>query len=82
VTPVLFQIFTNKMVFLSQALVADASNPNYSGGRDQEDQGSQPAPANTSKDPISKKALHKNRASGVKVKVLSSRPSTTKRKER
>jgi hypothetical protein len=35
----------------SQALVAHACNPNYSGGRDQEDHSSQ--------DPISKKKQHK-----------------------
>jgi hypothetical protein len=39
--------------------VAHACNPNYSGGRDQEDQGSKPALANSLKDSISKKAITK-----------------------
>jgi hypothetical protein len=34
--------------------VAHACNPSYSGGRDQEDQGSQPAQANSTRNPISK----------------------------
>jgi hypothetical protein len=41
-------------LFLSWVLVAYASNPSYSGGRDQENHSSKPAPANSSKDPISK----------------------------
>jgi hypothetical protein len=36
-------------------LVAHASNPNYSGGRDQEDRSSKPAWANSLQDPVSKK---------------------------
>jgi hypothetical protein len=43
----------------SWALVAQAYNPNYSGGRDQEDGGSKPAWANSSQDPISKKPITK-----------------------
>jgi hypothetical protein len=34
--------------------VAHAYNPSYSGGRDQEDCGSKPAQANSSRDPILK----------------------------
>jgi hypothetical protein len=34
-------------------------NPNYSGGRDQEDHSSKPALANSSQDPISKKSIIK-----------------------
>jgi hypothetical protein len=49
--------------------VAHACNPNYSGGRDQEDPGSKPAQANSSQDPILKKAFTnthtQNRAGGV-----------------
>jgi hypothetical protein len=45
--------------------VAHACNPSYSGGRDQEDQGSKPAQANSSQDLILKKILHKNRTGGV-----------------
>jgi hypothetical protein len=43
--------------------VTHAWNPNYSGGRDQEDQGSKPAQANSSRDFISKTT--KQRADGV-----------------
>jgi hypothetical protein len=43
---------------LSWAPVAHFCNPSYSGGRDQEDLGSEPAQANSSQDPISKN-LHK-----------------------
>jgi hypothetical protein len=39
--------------------VAHACNPNYSGGRDQEDRSSKPAKTNTSGDPILKKIFHK-----------------------
>jgi hypothetical protein len=40
-------------------LVAHACNPTYSVGRDQEDHGSKPAQANSSRDPISKKPITK-----------------------
>jgi hypothetical protein len=39
--------------------VAHVCNPSCSGGRDQENRGSKPACANSSRDPISKKTLHK-----------------------
>jgi hypothetical protein len=39
--------------------VAQACNPSYSGGRDQEDHGLKPAQVNSSQDPISKKNHHK-----------------------
>jgi hypothetical protein len=45
--------------------VAHTCNPNYSGGRDQEDCSSKPAQENSSQDPISKKTYHKKRAGGV-----------------
>jgi hypothetical protein len=41
-------------VSLSWALVAEACNPSYLGGRDQEDSGSKPAQANSSQDHILK----------------------------
>jgi hypothetical protein len=44
--------------------VAHTYNPSYSRGRDQEDYGSKPAQANSSRDPISKNPLQK-RAGGV-----------------
>jgi hypothetical protein len=46
-------------------LVAHAYNPSYLGGRDQEDRGLKPARANSLRDPISKKNLHKNRTGVV-----------------
>jgi hypothetical protein len=49
--------------------VAHSCNPSYSGGRDQEDHGSKPTQANCQPDPISKKTLHKKRASGVALGV-------------
>jgi hypothetical protein len=65
---------------LSQAPVAHACNPSYSGGRDQEDQGLKPACANSSQDSISKmpntkKAGRVAQVSG-KCEALSSNHST------
>jgi hypothetical protein len=40
--------------------VAHICNPSYSGGRDQEAQGSKPAQANGLQDPILKKSITKN----------------------
>jgi hypothetical protein len=51
--------------FLSWMLIAHAYNPSYSGGRDQKDRGSNPAQANSSRDPISEKNTTKNWAGGV-----------------
>jgi hypothetical protein len=55
--------------FLSQAPVAHAYNPSYSGGRDQEDHGLKPTQANSWRDPISKKPITKkgwwNASSGI-----------------
>jgi hypothetical protein len=48
-----------KSPILSQALVAHTFNPSYSGGRDQEDLGSRPVQANSSRDPISNKPITK-----------------------
>jgi hypothetical protein len=59
--------------------VAHTCNPNYSGGRDQEDRSSKPAQANPIlQNPITKKGL----AEWLKVKALSSNPTTTKKKKR
>jgi hypothetical protein len=53
------------MIFLNQnsswVPVAHACKPTYSRGRDQEDHGSEPTQANSSRDPISKKIHHKKR---------------------
>jgi hypothetical protein len=46
--------------------VAHAYNPNYSGGRDQEDLGSKPTQANSSQDPILKNSITKKRGALVK----------------
>jgi hypothetical protein len=51
--PINIQILN--ILYCSQALLAPACNPSYSGGIDQEDLGSKPASANSSQDPISKK---------------------------
>jgi hypothetical protein len=40
-------------------MVANTCNPSYSGGKDQEDLGSKPGQANSSRDPILKKTHHK-----------------------
>jgi hypothetical protein len=65
--------------------VAHAYNPNYSGGRDQEDFGSKPAWANCSVRPyLKEKKKKKNHKKGLvewlKVKALSSNPSTRDKK--
>jgi hypothetical protein len=71
--------------------VVHACNPSYSGGRDQEDCGLKPARANSLQDPILKnpsqkqnKTKQKNRkkiglVEWLKVKALSSSPSTAKK---
>jgi hypothetical protein len=58
--------------------MAHFCNPSYSGGRDQEDHGSKPALANSSGDPIwkKKKNTKKGLAEWLKVKALSSNPSS------
>jgi hypothetical protein len=63
--------------------VAHSCNPRYSGGRDQEDQGSKPAWGNSSNDPISKKPItKKGLVEWLKVKALSSNLSTAKKKKK
>jgi hypothetical protein len=57
-------------------------NPSHAGGRDQEDHGSKPAWANTSTRPYLEKTHHKKGlVEWLKVKTLSSSPSTAKRKK-
>jgi hypothetical protein len=51
--------FASLRIIWSQALVAHACNPSYSGDRDQEDGSSKPAWANSSRDLILKKTYHK-----------------------
>jgi hypothetical protein len=63
--------------------VAHTCNPSYSGGRDQEDLGLKSAWANSSRDSISKKPFTKNGlAEWLKVKALSSNPSSAKKKKK
>jgi hypothetical protein len=63
-------------------LVAHTCNPSYSGGRDQEDGGSKPAQANSSMRLYLKKAITKiGLVEWLKVKALSSSPSTVKKKK-
>jgi hypothetical protein len=60
--------------------VAHACNPSYTGGSNQEDHGSKPAQANSSQDPVLKKPFTKIRLmEWLKVKALSSSPSTAKK---
>jgi hypothetical protein len=62
--------------------MAHACNLSYSGGRDQEDHSLKPAQANSSPDPISKKSFTKiGLVEWLKVKALSSSPSTRKKKK-
>jgi hypothetical protein len=51
-------------LFLSQALVAHACNPSYSAGRDLEDLGLKPAPAN-SLETLSQKKKKKHHKKGL-----------------
>jgi hypothetical protein len=53
----------------------------YSRGRDREDHGLKPAQANISQDPISKNPSQEELAEWLKVKALSSSPSTAKHTE-
>jgi hypothetical protein len=63
--------------------VAHACNPNYSGGRDHQDQGSKPAQANSPRNLISKKNHHKKGlVERLKVLALSSNLSTAKKKKK
>jgi hypothetical protein len=67
----------------SQAPVAHACNPNYSGGRDQKDHGSKPAQENYSMRPyLEKPFTTRGLVEWVKVRALSLSPSTTKKKKK
>jgi hypothetical protein len=62
-------------------LVVHACSPSYSGGRDQENLGSNLARGKISEDPISKIPFTKvELVEWLKVKALSSIPSTVKKK--
>jgi hypothetical protein len=61
--------------------VAQAYNPSYEEGRDQEAHGSKPAQANTSLRPYPEKPFTKiGLVEWLRVKALSSSPSTSKKK--
>jgi hypothetical protein len=63
--------------------LAQACNPSYSGGRDQEDHGSKPAQANSSMRPYLKKSFTKTGlVEWLKVKALSLSPSPAKKKKK
>jgi hypothetical protein len=65
--------------------VAHTYNPRYSGGRDWEDRSSKPAQANSLRKLISKKnepITKIGRLEWLKVKALSSKPRTTKKKKK
>jgi hypothetical protein len=63
--------------------VAHACNPGYSGGSDQNDCGLKPAQANSSVRPHLKKPFTKiGLVEWLKVKALSSNPSTAKKKKK
>jgi hypothetical protein len=67
----------------SRAQVAHAYNPSYSGGRDQEDLGSEPAWANTSVRPYLEKPFTKiGLVEWLKVRALSLSPNIAKKKKR
>jgi hypothetical protein len=60
-----------------------SSNPSYSGGRDQGDGGLKSAEANSSRDLTLKNTHHKKGlVEWLKVKALSSKPSTAKNKNK
>jgi hypothetical protein len=63
--------------------VAHTCNPSYSGGRDQKDRGSKPAWANSSVRPYLEKPFTKiGLGEWLKVKAVSSSPSTEKKKKK
>jgi hypothetical protein len=66
----------------SQVPVTHTCNPSFSGSRDQEDCGSKSAWANSSWDPILKILITKGLAEWLKVKALSTSPSTAKKKKK
>jgi hypothetical protein len=54
-------------VSLTQVRLAHTCNLSYSGGRDQEDDGSKPAQANSLQDPIWKISIREKKGKGVGV---------------
>jgi hypothetical protein len=66
----------------SQVLVAHACNSSYSGGRDQEDRGSKPALGKFVRCYLEKPITKTGLVEWLKVKALSSSPSTVKKKKK
>jgi hypothetical protein len=62
-------------------LVAQSCNPSYSGGRDQEDCGSKPAWANSSRDCILKNPSQKRAGGVAQGEGPEFKPSTAKEKK-
>jgi hypothetical protein len=63
--------------------VTHACNHTYSGGKDQEDRGSKPAQANsTMRSYLEKSFIEIGLVEWLKVKALSSSPSTEKKKKK
>jgi hypothetical protein len=65
VIPGMHDWLSNQIPINEPGAIAHAYNPCYSGGRDQEDCGSKPVQANSSRDPILKKKNHYKRDGGV-----------------
>jgi hypothetical protein len=63
-------------------LVAHTCNPSYSGGRDQEDYSLKLAQANSSRPYLKKLFTKRGLVEWLKVKALSSSPSTVKKKKK
>jgi hypothetical protein len=69
-------------MWYSQTPVAHTYNPNYIGGRDQEDHSSKPAQANSSQDPFSKNPItRKGWCGGARCRPWVEVPVPQKRKE-
>jgi hypothetical protein len=74
-----FLLYDAKAIY-SWVLVAHTCNPSYSGGREQEDQGSKPAQANSSVRPYRETPFTKiGLVEWLKVKALSSSPQYHKK---
>jgi hypothetical protein len=77
----IYQLYVTLSLSLSWAPETHTCSPSYSGGRDQDDCGSKPAPGQI----VLKQTHHKKRAGGVAQVVtylpLSSNPSAAKRKK-
>jgi hypothetical protein len=72
-----------KIIVKNEEGLPGAYNPSYSGGRDQDNRGSEPAQGSTLQDPISKIHITKKRlVEWLKVQTLSSNSNTAKKKKK